>query len=71
MKIEMLEKVMHGRDVFEAGETRVVDDDLGAYFCGLGWAKDTAGRVPTGERNTQAVTLTPDSVAHKTRAGGV
>lgn len=71
MKIEMLEKVMHGREVFEAGDVRTVADDLGEYFCSCGWAKDVDGNVETGERNTTAAVLAPDSVAHKLNMGEV
>jgi len=42
MKIEMLEKVMHGREVFEEGETRVVPAVLGSHFCARGWPTSIA-----------------------------
>jgi len=64
MKIELLEKVMHGRDVFEAGDVRTVQDDLGAYFCSCGWAKDVDGNVETAERDIHAKRMVPDSVVH-------
>ena len=64
MKIELLETVLHGRDRFEAGDIRTVPDEVGAYFCGNGWAKDVDGTVATGERSTTEVRLTPDNVAH-------
>lgn len=51
MKINVLEKIMHGRDVFEAGETRVVTDEIGTYFCSMGWAEDVDGKVETGTRD--------------------
>ena len=70
MKIEVLEKILHEREVFEAGETRVVDDALGKYFCANGWAKDADGNVPTGERDVnRRVTLNVDNTRHATAAG--
>ena len=69
MRIEMLEKVMHERDVYEKGDTRTVSDELGMHFCGMGWAKDVDGTIETGARNINAVTLTPDNVVNATVAG--
>jgi len=71
MKIEILEKVMHEREVFEEGDMRTVPDELGRYFCECGWAKDVDGGVETGKRDVNAVVLTPDSVAHATKASEV
>jgi hypothetical protein len=71
MKIEMLEKVLHGRDVFEAGDVRTVPDDLGAYFCSCGWAKDSDGNVETAARDTHAQRVVPDSVVHGVTSGEV
>lgn len=65
MKIEMLEKVMHGRDVFESGDVRTVDDDTGAYFCSMGWAKDVDGKVETVARDPKDVRVVPDKVMQK------
>lgn len=62
MKIELLEKVMHDRDSYEAGEVRIVDDALGGHFCAMGWARDLDDQVATGVRDTTAVVLTPDDV---------
>lgn len=67
MKIELLEKVMHERDVFEAGDVRTVDDVIGKYFVEMGWAKDVDGNIPTGERNTTEIRLAPDSAVHATK----
>ena len=68
MIIEMLETVMHGREQFKSGERRDVSDELGAYFCECGWAKDADGKVQTGERKLNEVVLTPDSVAHNVKS---
>lgn len=69
MKIEALEKFMHGWDVFEQGDIRTVDAEHGAYFCNCGWAKDVDGKVETGKRDTTTVTLAPDNAVHATKAG--
>lgn len=66
MKIEILEKIQHGRDVFEPGDIRTVPDTLGAYFCNCGWAKDVDGKTPTGTRDVnRVVTLDVDGTAHE------
>lgn len=70
MKVEILEDVRHGRELFVKGDRRTVDDDVGTYFCALGWAKDIDGAVETGLRNTAEVVLTPDSVSHKLQDTG-
>lgn len=36
--------------LLSAGDTITVADALGAKWCGLGWATDPTGAVPTGER---------------------
>jgi len=69
MKIEILEKIKHERDVFEEGDIRTVTDELGAYFCKAGWAKDVDGKVPTSERDIHHVMLAPDNVVHKVIGG--
>jgi hypothetical protein len=48
MKIEVLSTFLDGKERFEAGDIRTVDDERGARFVANGWAKDTAGRVATG-----------------------
>lgn len=51
MKIEILENFKHGRDQYLQGETRVVTEEDGVYFCSNGWAKDVDGKVATGDRD--------------------
>ena len=65
MKVEILETIKHERDQFEAGETRVVPDNLGAYFCANGWAKDTEGKVETAERDIHRTAILDPSVANQ------
>ena len=38
MKIICTTKFLDGRDRFEAGDARTVDDERGAYFVANGWA---------------------------------
>lgn len=71
MRVEMLETVKHGREQFVAGDVRVVPKDVGEYFCGCGWAKDTGGAVPTAARDTSRKVLAPDTVVQKLKAGEV
>lgn len=57
MKVKILEEsIKHEIDstiqVFEKDEVRSVPDNVGEYFCGLGWAEDVSGQVKTGERST-------------------
>lgn len=40
MKIEALSTFLDGRERFEKGDIRTVDDVKGAYFIDNGWAKD-------------------------------
>ena len=71
MKIEILEKIMHERDLFEQGDIRTVPDEIGEYFCSCGWAKDIDGSTPTGNRSTTEVRVVPGNVTHGHRAGEV
>lgn len=43
MKIEALSTFLDGRERFEQGDIRTVDDAKGAYFVGNGWAQDITG----------------------------
>lgn len=64
------EKIIHGRDAFFKEEVRVLDDDVGEYFCKMGWAEDVDGSVSTGERSTTHVSVVPESVAEKLNSTG-
>lgn len=51
MKVEILEeKLSSDSFVGEKGDRFTVPDDIGHRWCQLGWAKDLAGIVATGER---------------------
>ena len=60
MKIECLTIFLDGTDRFETGDVRTVADERGARLVANGWAKDTEGRVATGEA-TASVDLTINS----------
>lgn len=63
MKIEALTTFLDGKDRFEQGDIRTVDDARGANFVGNGWAKDLSGEVATGEAGGNA-DLVIESSAH-------
>ena len=48
MRIECLTTFLDGRDRFEAGDVRTVDDERAAVFIGHGWAKPEGGSAPAG-----------------------
>ena len=64
MRIEALEDIKDGRYVVIAGDSITVDDEYGATWCEAGWAKDTSGTVPTGERVVQGVKVVPTRSNH-------
>ena len=53
MKIECLTTFLDGRDRFENGDIRTVEDSRGARFVAHGWAKDLSGAV------TEAIAAEP------------
>ncbi len=63
MKIICDTTFLDGRDRFEAGETRVVSDERGAYFVAQKWAhEEGASAVEPGA--AMPATLTVDNAAH-------
>jgi hypothetical protein len=57
MRVEITEAKISDVDLdtgrlytLEQGDILTVPDALGARWCAYGWARDTAGVVPTGER---------------------
>lgn len=69
MRVKVLEKSLKdgGYNLVE-GDTITVPDELGATWCGHGWAEDVDGNVATGERIVQGATLKPNKVSHGSRA---
>ena len=64
MRIEALEDIKDGRYVVSAGDVITVDDEYGINWCSAGWAKDTTGAVPTGERIVQSTKVVPTVAKH-------
>lgn len=52
MRIEALENIRSEYFTLTEGDVVTVPDEVGAHWCAMGWAKDTSGTVPTGERST-------------------
>lgn len=52
MRVEALENIRSENFSLTMGDIITVPDELGARWCAMGWAKDTSGTVPTGERST-------------------
>lgn len=46
MRIEAKRTFLHGRDRYEKGDLRTVDDSLGAYFVKQGWAAEVGKPAP-------------------------
>lgn len=75
MKVEILEETgIREAGIHYAHEDQVtVPDEVGARWCGAGWAKDLAGNVETGERRTDGnVMLSVDNavIDHDAEAVG-
>ena len=68
MKIEALEAIRSGEYSLTAGDSITVPDEIGAHWCEMGWAKDTAGEVPTGERSVTPRIVSLSSSAHAATA---
>lgn len=66
MRVEITEQtgIRHDGAYFSFGDVVTVPDAVGAYFCGLGWAKDVEGKVATGDRNTSNVVICPENARH-------
>lgn len=65
MQVEILEERLSS-DGFagEKGDRLTVPDEVGAAWCGYGWAKDMSDKVPTGERNISPVEINPKKIQH-------
>lgn len=71
MRVEVTEKRLSDQDpdtervyVQSEGDVITVPDNLGKKWCGLGWAKDVDGKVPTGERVVRGASVQPKSTKH-------
>jgi hypothetical protein len=57
MRIEALTTFLDGRERFEKGDIRTVQDSDGTRFVTAGWAKDLGGGVATGDAQSDPVAL--------------
>lgn len=67
MRIEAIDRIRDtdddGTDLrMEPGDIKTVGDKIGKLACDMGWAKDVEGKVPTGEKRTGPVTVTPEKL---------
>lgn len=72
MQVEILEKRLSSDGfVGSEGDRLTVPDEVGANWCGHGWAKDMAGVVSTAERNINPVEISPKKLQHNNLVSGV
>jgi len=67
-RIEMLTDVKDVGQRYYKGELRMVTPEKAGYFCGLGWARDIEGELPTGSPDTSEKTLGVQNGGHATAA---
>lgn len=74
MRVEILEERLSSEDsagrhhLLGKGDVITVPDDTGAAWCAAGWAKDVNGKIATGERRTDVVTVNAKKSQHASRA---
>lgn len=73
MRIEAIDKINatddDGSELHLApGDIKTVGENFGKLACGMGWARDVDGVVPTGERSTRRVIVTPENIVVETKA---
>jgi len=66
MRIEMTCLVKHGGRVYHANDVVTVDDELGGYLCGCGWATRIDGPQPERIGTPPHVELEVQSIRHDT-----
>lgn len=62
MRVEALEVIKSQGYVLSEGDIITVPDEVGAHWCKHGWAKDTSGAVPTGERRVISAKVDVDDI---------
>lgn len=67
MRIEAIDPIRDtdddGTDIrMETGDIKTVGPKLGRLACSMGWARDVDGNVPTGQKRTGPVTVTPEKL---------
>ena len=63
MRIEALEAIKSDGYVLDKDVVKSVPDEIGAAWCAAGWARDTAGLVPTGDRKVIETRVKVDTSA--------
>ena len=69
MRVEITEKRLRdsGYDL-RAGDTLTVRAEVGRTWCAHGWARDTEGKVETGERVVVGATVEPVKARHTSKS---
>ena len=62
MRVEAINGIKSDGYVLSAEDVVTVPDEIGAKWCKHGWARDTSGAVPTGERRVLNASLDVDNV---------
>lgn len=75
MKVEVLEKVLRGKDRetgkhydLVEGDRATVSEPCGRAWCAHGWVKDVDGNVETGERVVRGRKVKPDNIKVASKA---
>lgn len=70
MRVEITEKKLRdaGFDLTE-GDVITVPKEVGSAWCANGWARDTEGKVETGERIPGVREIQPQNARHATKKG--
>jgi hypothetical protein len=64
MRVECRESIKSAGYVLSEGDIVSVPDEVGARWCAAGWAVDTAGVIPTGERRVLNAQLSIEPAQH-------
>ena len=65
MKIICTTTFKHGRDAFELGDVRTVDDDIGAYFIANGWAREPGAEAVAAAIGDTTLDVQKAVIGHK------
>jgi hypothetical protein len=72
MRVEVTEERLKDAGLsLVKGDIVTVPDEVGWAWCRHGWAKDTAGVVPTGPRIVRGEAIEPQSTKHVATASNV
>jgi hypothetical protein len=65
-RIEILTDVKDDGGYYK-GEVRMVTPEKAGYLCGVGWARDVSGEIPTLQPDLTEKTLSVQSAQHLTK----